>query len=455
LAGFALCVGLQWPAHSARAADVIPPAVELPSRLSLEQALSLLDTRGLDLLILDANARGAEGAVRSAGAVPNPTASVSVGNAFTYSNNAFSRSDCHANGAVCSPWVYNVGLGDSAAIEDTLSGKRDLRLKVARNALAAAKLSRVDARRTLSFQVKAAYLQVAQATLASKFARDIAATEETALKRARDRYAGGAINEGDLERIEAEKLEADQTADSADYVLRSARVALAFLLGVRGAVSDFEVDTQVLDYAVPSTLRDATELGLLRLALEHRPDLAETGYQRQQAAALVELVRRQRFPDLSLGVNYAWGGYGGVSTNTPIQSPTLTFSISGPVPVFYQLQGEERQARAQYDANSLGQAKAAAQVVSDVATAFAAFTTTQRLVERMEGARRDGGGLLQSARGALEITQTQYEKGAASLTDYLDALRTYITTKNEYFDTLANYWTAVYQLESAVAWEFQ
>jgi cobalt-zinc-cadmium efflux system outer membrane protein len=433
----------------------VPPAVELPPKLTLAEALRILNERGLDLLIFDANTRGAEGAVKSAGAVPNPVASVSVGNAFTYSTSGFSKSDCHANGAVCSPWIYNVGLGDSAALEDTLSGKRALRLKVARNALAAAKLSRLDARRTLSFQVKAAYLAVAEASLALKFARDIAATEQTALARARDRYTGGAINEGDLERIEAEKLEADQAADTAAYVLGAARAALAFLLGVRGAVHEFDVDTSVLDYAVPAALRDATELGLLKLAVSHRPDLAGSGYQRQSAMAEIELVRRQRFPDLALGVNYAWGGYGGVSTNTPIQGPTLSVSLSGPIPVFYTLAGEERQALARYDTSSLLEAKAAAVVVSDVTTAFAAFTASQRLVERMEGARRDGGGLLQSARGAFEITATQYDKGAASLTDYLDALRTYIATKNEYFDTLANYWTAVFQLESAVASELE
>jgi hypothetical protein len=89
--------------------------------------------------------------------------------------------------------------------------------------------------------------------------------------------------------------------------------------------------------------------------------------------------------------------------------------------------------------------------VSDVGSAFAAYETSRKLVERMEGPRRDGGGLLMSARGAFEIVATQYEKGAASLTDYLDALRTYIATKNEYFAALAGYWSAVYQLEAAVA----
>ena len=109
-----------------------------------------------------------------------------------------------------------------------------------------------------------------------------------------------------------------------------------------------------------------------------------------------------------------------------------------------------RQAQATLDTTSLQQAKATAQVVSDVSTAFSDFSTAKRQVERMEGPRRDGGGLLQSAKGAFETTGLMYEKGAASLTDFLDALRAYTATKMEYINDLTNYWTAIYGLEAAV-----
>jgi cobalt-zinc-cadmium efflux system outer membrane protein len=434
---------------------VIPSPTELPPTLSLEDALRIFRRRGLDLLIADAAARNVEGAVKIAGAVPNPIASASVGNSLTYTTSNYSKTNCLQNGAECTPWVYNVGVTDSAAIEDSLSGKRDLRQKVARNALAAAKMSRVDAERTIAFQVKAAYVQVAQAALLFKFAKDVSSTQATTLKKAQDRYKAGAINEGDLQRIEVQRLEASQAVDSAEYTLRAARVALAFLLGVRGEVPDFDVDTKILDYSVPSGLRDATAVGLLRTAFERRPDLVGIGYLRQQAEAQIELVKRQRFPDITVGANYQWGGFGGLSTNGPVGPQILTFSLSAPIPVFYNLEGERRQAEAQHDTNQLQHAKVTAQVVSDVSTGFAAFVTAKRLVERMEGPRRDGGGLLQSARGAFEIVATQYEKGGASLTDYLDALRTYIATRTEYFADLANYWTAIYQVEAAVAKELQ
>ena len=438
------------PGRAARA-DVVPPATELPQTLTLEDALKIFRARGLGILIAEANVRNQEGVVMAAGAVPNPSVSASVGEALTFAQTNYSQSNCKVNGAVCTPWIYNFGINDSAAIEDTLSGKRDLRQKVARAALAAAKMSRADAERTLTFQVKVAYAQVAQAMLAYKFAGDLAASNVLTLKKFQVRYQKGAINIGDLERIETQKFESDQALSQAAQSLRQARVALAFLLGVRGEVPEFDVDTKVLDFAVPLALKDATANGLLRTAFERRPDLQAAGYLMNSAKAQLELTKRQKFPDIALGVNYAWGGFGGLSTNGPVGPQTISVGLSAPLPMFYQLQGEQRQAEAQVDTNALSQAQTTSQVVSDVSTGLASFIATKEMVERMEGPRRPTGGLLADAKGAFEVTALQYEKGAASLTDYLDALRTYVATKVEYFSDLTNYWTAVYQLEAAVA----
>ncbi|HWZ93045.1 MAG TPA: TolC family protein, partial [Polyangiaceae bacterium] len=351
--------------------------------------------------------------------------------------------------------LYNVGISDSAAIADWLSGKRDLRLKVARTALAAAKMSRVDAARTITFQVKAAYLQVAQMQLAYGFAKEVDASESTTLKKFQDRYRGGAVNEGDLQRIEVEKLEAAQAVDAAQAALRQARAALAFLLGVRGDAPEFDVDTKVLDYAELGGLRAVTARGLLHLAFDHRPDLIAVAYLRASAEAQLDLVKRQKFPDVTLGMNYTWGGFNGWSVDNSLASPTISFSLSAPLPVFYQLQGEQRQAEAQHDTSKLQHAKTAAQIASDITTALALLEASKHQVERMEGPRRADGGLLESAKGAFDIVATQYDKGAANLTDYLDALRTYIATRNEYFGDLTNYWTAISQLEAAVGKELR
>jgi outer membrane protein TolC len=320
-----------------------------------------------------------------------------------------------------------------------------LRLNVARNAIAAAKMSRSDVERTVTFQVKAAYVQVAQAVLDLRFAKDITDSSAKMLALVEARYQAGAINQGDVARARTQKLESDQALDAAMVALRQARVALTFLLGVRGRVPDFEVDTKILDFSVPAVLDQATEQHWLRLAFDRRADLQAAGYTRASAAAQVDLTARQRFPDITLSLSYVQGGYGGAGTSAAVPSPPLvTFGITMPLPALYQLQGELRQARAQEDAEALQQAKTTAQVASDVATAYAAIVASRRLVERMER-----GGLLESARVARDVTRIQFDGGAASLTDYLRALQAYIATTTEYVGDLAAYRTAFFQLEEA------
>ncbi len=429
--------------RAASAQDVVPPPTELPQLLTLDHALDIFRARGLDMLIADAAMRNVEGQVDVAGAVPNPVVNGEWGHVLgSYSAASTPTQPCDG----CSSTYWSVGLSDSAAIADSLSGKRSLRVEVVRDALAAAKLSRADAARTIAFQVRSAYLQVAQATLGLKFAQEIADSNAKTLTLFQTRFRTGTINEGDLARIETQKLESEQARDQAAQALRQSRVLLAFLIGVRGEVADFDVDTKVLVFAELSSLAGATEESLLRSAFEHRPDLAAFGYQRASASAQIALSKRQRFPDITLGVNYSQLGTG----QNALSPPLVTVGVSLPLPVFYQMQGEVRQAEAQYDASSLQQAKATTLVVSDVSSGYAAYDGSRKLVQRMEA-----GGLLSSAKTARDITRLQYERGAASLTDLLDAQRAYIATNVEYFQDLAAYWTAVFQLEEATGVELR
>jgi cobalt-zinc-cadmium efflux system outer membrane protein len=62
-------------------------------------------------------------------------------------------------------------------------------------------------------------------------------------------------------------------------------------------------------------------------------------------------------------------------------------------------------------------------------------------------------GLLDRARRTRDLVQIQYEKGAASLLEYLDAQRTFIDTQKGYLRDLADYWLAVTLIGQAVGLE--
>jgi outer membrane protein, heavy metal efflux system len=431
-----------------------PEPVRLPEAVTLDDALKIFRARGLDLLIADAAVSNAEGDVKVAGAVPNPNLGYSFTHIFHYDPNKVCPPDPmdptgYGGSAACSANVHDVTLGDNAALVDSLSGKRWLRLKVARAALAAARLSRADAQRTLELVVKTAYITAVEARDNLDFALQVQTGANHIFQLNQARYNAGAISEADLAKVETMKLEADQSVDGAEQSLRAAKVQLAFLLGVRGRVPDYKVDPDLPKFVVPSPLTNATADSLLGTAVDHRPDLKAAAFQRDRALASVSLAKRLRFPDLqlSLGFSYAAPAGGPFSSNTV--PPTLVVGVSGNFPLFYQQQGEIKKAEADYRTQQLQRAKVEAQLAADVEGAFNAFASSRKLLERMEGR------LLDRSKRARDLVSLQYQKGAASLLEYLDAQRTFIATNIEYLQDLANYWIAVYQLEAAIGMDLR
>jgi cobalt-zinc-cadmium efflux system outer membrane protein len=424
-----------------RAAE-LPPEPVIPQALTLGQAVAIFRTHGLDLLIAEAAAQAAEGDALTAGAIQNPNATGGLYHSFFQG----SLYETH-NG-----WF--VGIGDSNAIEDTLSGKRGLRRGVAEAALAAARLQRADAQRTIELQIKQQYFQAVAAAAALELAGEIAGSTAHTFDLNQIRYRSGAISEVDLSRTETVKLEAEQAVDTAGQALRQAKVQLAFLLGQRRGFTDFTIDAGQLRFATPAGLAGMSAQQLVDRAIAARPDLRAQESQRTRAGRAVALAKRQRFPDL--GINLQYQQEGSASGSVPpngtapvagVTPPTLQLALTGTLPLFYQQQGEIKKAEADGITQDAQAAKLRAQVVADVENAFAAYQTTGRLVGRMEGR------LLERAGRARQLVELQYQKGAASLLEFLDAQRTYVATKLEYIQDLNAYWDAVFQIEAAIATE--
>jgi len=407
------------------------PEPPLPAVLTLPDALRLFRERSLDLLLADAQVAAARGDQAAAGAVPNPALSGSIGRSF----------DCSG----CSALALGLGLSDQAALSEVLSGKRGLRVDAARAALEAAHLSRDDAERTLRLALQQAMvdaaLQRAQVDLARElleFARQTEQLNQT-------RFRAGAISEAELARAQVAAQEAEQVVDVAEQADRAARAQVAFLLAVREPLPDFRVDPELLEQAARLTLAPGDAGVLLDAATQARPDLRALERQQARARAALDLARRQRIPEVTLSAQYAQEGTGG-SAVTP---PTVTFGASLPVPLFYQQQGEVQRAEADLRTQTVQRDKAAAQLASEVITAYGAFAASRKLVDRMRG------GLLERAQRARDLTRIQYEKGAARLLELLDAQRAFAQVRAEYLQDLHDLWVNLFKLEAAVGRELR
>jgi len=414
----------------------VPPTPNVPPLLTLAEADRIFHANGLDLLIADAQVAHVEGDAIAARAVANPSFSASVGYAFA---DYAPPNPCNG----CSPWMLSFQVGDNNALFDIMVGKRGLRSDSARAALAAARLGRVDAERTLRAQVKQAYVQLVVAKGALDFAKDVQKTMTQSLDLNKLRYPS-VINEADLARIEVQKLEADQSVDQAQLAVRQAQAALGFLLGVRGIVPDFDVERTMLTYSAPAALQSASEQSLLETAVAQRPDLRATTFQKESADSALSLARRQRFPDVGIFANYTQFGTG----PDGVQPPTLTFGLTFNLPIFYQQQGEVKRAEADLSTAIVQREKTSSQVANDVAAAWAQYVASRELVKRVEiiGER---------SKKARDIVDVQYRGGTATLMDFLDAERTYIAANQEHLQDLASYWGAVFALEQAVGVELK
>src|SRR5581483_12237827 len=100
---------------------------------------------------------------------------------------------------------------------------------------------------------------------------------------------------------------ADQAVATALQGLAQAKAGLAFVLGVRGPVPQFDVDPLPPSRAPPA-LATASLDQLLKRAFDNRPDLKLTAAQVSRARSALALARRLRFPDISLNLQYEQEG---------------------------------------------------------------------------------------------------------------------------------------------------
>jgi len=420
------------------AAASLPAEDAIPARLSLGDAEQIFLARGLDLLIAQFGAQGAEGDLSAAGAHPNP--GLNLGVTYTPATGhdvLYSGIQQNVPGSL---WGFSIGLSDNAAIMDQLSGKRSLRIEAVSKAVAAARLNVEEVKRLELTQLRVAYVAAVLARLNFDAARESFQTFDKQLDLSQKRFDEGAIGGLDLSRVKQAQLESLQALDQATAGQKQATASLLFLLGVRSGLHEVEL-TSGIDYVVLKQLDSATTSLLYELALSNRTDVKTAQVNLEQAQVLVRQARLARLPDLSLSLGYSEA----CSAASCSSEPAFNVGLSGNLPVLYQQQGEIRRAESNALSAQRTLDKAKAQVLSDVTQSLAAYGAATSQVQRMEGK------LLQQARRSRDLAQFMYQKGAASLLDFLDAQRSYVATELEYHQNLASYWNAVYQLEQAIA----
>jgi cobalt-zinc-cadmium efflux system outer membrane protein len=330
--------------------------------------------------------------------------------------------------------------------EFEIGGKRAARLGSARLATQISQTDSADTRRTLTLNLRQAFVSALQAKSDLQFANENLANYQKTVDINKEMFQQGEIARADFLRIQLQTLQFQTDLDDATLEMKTAKAALRGLLGPANLPQDFEVEG---DLKVEPFDKDLPELE--KLAIQNRPDLksAETG--RDKASADLRLAKANGWPDPTLGVSYLHTGneIPGPEWFQPFYPKANSSNAMGlgiasiPIPIFNRNQGEiaraqSEQVRAQFMADA-----ASTQVTQDVESAYAEFTSARDRLKMYEET------YLGYAKDSLDIEEFSFHKGGASILDFLDAQRTYRATQLAYRQQLASYLNALAQLQSA------
>lgn len=311
--------------------------------------------------------------------------------------------------------------------------KRDLRFESAQKATGIAESQQSDLERTLLFNLRSAFVQTLQAKAALTINRESLAYYDHLLGVSGERLKAGDIARIDLSRLQLQRIQFLTDVQTAEVNLRTAKIQLLTLLNDRTPVEQFDV-TGLFDFSEQIVTLDE----LHQAALAARPDLRAAVQAIEKANTDHRLAVANGSTDPIFGVDFA--------RNPPIPL-YMGFSITVPIKIFDRNQGEKT--RTQLEINRAGKLRDAntAQVYSDVDSAFATLKNNLTLLRPYKST------YLQQAAEVRETVSFAYERGGASLLDFLSAQNDYRSIQLNYLNLIGAYLTSASQLNLAVGRE--
>jgi cobalt-zinc-cadmium efflux system outer membrane protein len=316
--------------------------------------------------------------------------------------------------------------------------KRELRLEGAQISTRIASFNYRDAERNLLFNLRNAFVQVLQAKSVLENARQNLDYWDHVLQVSRARLGAGDLARVDVNRLELQRVQFEADFENADVGLRTAKIQLLMFLNQQTPLEEFDI-AGPFDYSERLLPLEQYR----NLALETRPDLKAADRQVDLAVSAHKLSIANGSADPTFNL---WMSQNS-SFGTPYYERTLGGSINIPLRIFDHNQGEK--ARTEVDIRRSQRLRDAsrAQVLGDVNSAYATLVSTLNLLRPYRQK------YLQLAQENRDVISFSYQKGEASLLDYLDAEKSFRDTRLAYLHLLGSYLIAAAQLNLAVGQE--
>jgi cobalt-zinc-cadmium efflux system outer membrane protein len=307
--------------------------------------------------------------------------------------------------------------------------KRQHRLQAAKDQTAVTTAQVGDNERTLTFNVASQFI----AALLAQANVELADTDLKSFQQTVDigeaQTKAGSMSEGDLLKIKLQLLQFQTDVSSAKLARIQAMASLRQLLGYESVPENYEVVGD-LEYIPVSLGKD----DLKAMALRQRPDVRAAQLGVTAAESQLGLAHANGKRDVTASVNYSHVG------------DTNGISIFGSMelPIFDRNQGEIARTRYAVGQSQELSSEQASLALTDVENSYESLRTNDEVVQLYRS------GYLKESQDSRDISEYAYERGAASLLDFLDAERSYRATQLAYRQALASYMSSLEQLRQAV-----
>jgi outer membrane protein, heavy metal efflux system len=307
--------------------------------------------------------------------------------------------------------------------------KRQHRLAAAQDATNVIRSQADDAQLVTTFNTATQFINALLAESTLDFAaQDLKSFSQT-VDISEQRYKVGDMSEADLLKIKLQLLQFQTDVSAAKLARVQALAGLRQLMGFESVPENFDVIGDLAYDPIHKGLEDMESL-----ALRTRPDLVAA--QRGVVAAQSQETLAQANGKKDLDVTFDYTHVSGINTGT------FFFNID--LPIFDRNQGEIARTRYAITQAQEQEHETSEQVISDVVTAFGNLRENDEIIQLYVS------GYVDQAKQSRDISEYAYQRGAASLLDFLDAERSYRANQLAYRQSLASYMLAVEQLREAV-----
>ncbi len=312
--------------------------------------------------------------------------------------------------------------------------KRELRLESAQKATSIAISTQDDLERNLLFNLRDAFNRVLLAKAVVQIAQENISYYDRLININRERFKVGAIARVDFQRVELQKAQFVSDFQTAQVNLRTAKIDLQQLLRDRTPIDQFDVN-QKFEFSEPVTTLEE----LRNIALATRPDFKEA----EQATDKARTDYRLAVANGSTDPIYGLSG----SHQPPPLNTYIGVNVSIPLRIFDRNQGEKLRTKLDVGRTEKLQDAAQIAVLHDVDAAYATLQSTLTLLRPYKTQ------YLKEAEDVRGTVSFAFEKGAASLLDFLDAQRAYRDTQLAYINLVGAYFSAANQINFSVGRE--